>query len=270
MSPTQNIESVLAAQLCELETKIRELVSDGSPTAVHAVRVASRRAEAAIYLCQDSLSKSDYRFYVRRCGQVRTRTNKLRDCDVLLKQASSPSGSSKHEKKLRRWQQESRDALDRCVQRWLKHDSLVTHRQSIEHQAKPALVQGLAMRITQLAARLIVKATDLPICDRNVHRLRIAVKRLRYGFEFLKHSGCPIDLEARCEKLEQLQSKLGKWTDALQSRQLLKKSDPEEFNLSLDESVEISLVELEQIFEDAIQAAQWCQTLSQGARLTKF
>lgn len=259
MTVPPTVEEALVSRLRELESSIQAVWEDESALRVHAARVASRKVEAAIYLCQDSLCQKDVEFYFRRCRRLRTATNTLRDCDVLLKRLGKQTAlpSEKCQESLTRLQHRSRQRLRRRLSRWCKRDKLAAHRQHIFGNDKPVQSEGLSARILQLAGEFMVVALDLPTTDRNVHRLRIATKELRYGFDFLLDCGFQAYPSACGEKLEQLQTQLGVWTDEIKHRQLLDSGNHLDMSPFTQESLEQRMLLVERIVLCAFEAARW-------------
>ena len=182
----QDIQTTLASTLRDLGARVSALHDHLSAESVHSARVASRKVDSAIYLCQDSIRKKDYRFYKRRCKQIRASTNSIRDCDVLL-EALPKSYREKGERVLLRNRRVSQQNLQRLVSRWIEHNEFGIRLKHVIERPKPGLGPGIAARTLQLAGRFMVAAMDRPICDHNVHHLRIATKRARYAHRI---SGC--------------------------------------------------------------------------------
>jgi CHAD domain-containing protein len=193
--------------------------SPGLPEALHDLRVACRRAEAALRLCRDLLSPQPVKWLRKQLRHLRQLSNTARDNEVL-----------------RMWLKEQRVSFVREFQSVLKSERDIQRVQIVEFIENLLRGDRFADR-TQLAC----PAGDDRVRDRDqllmahrflddlfrfiqalptrmtsppeLHLFRIASKRLRYAIECL----CDIDPNAKFRSpqriLTQVQERLGELHD---------------------------------------------------------
>lgn len=258
MLTVQTFVEPLLQQLLALEKSLKELEKDRSSSVVHSARVASRRAETAVFLFQDALRPRDFRFFTRRCKLIRSLSNRARNCDVLLATHASQEDGGRTVKKITKRGQRSRQRLVHTIEKWLTKDQFTKHRLSIGQWVSADAPRFVGVRLLQLGGQYVSAATNGPIGDSNVHRLRIAIKHLRYAFEFLVKCGCTANVSDVLETLEQLQIGLGARTDALMHQRLLPNSGDCVRSFSWAYDTSRTLAEVNQIFMKVAEVAQWC------------
>ena len=200
--------------------------------ALHDARVAIRRAESMLRIARDLLADRHVDWLRTRLRRLRRACNFARDNDVLrkwLKDRSSPTVDE-----LRRsLKRERRASQSRIVE--LTHSLIRRHR--LTHHAKQALqgalhgggsedkrpvvavvARRLLDELNQFVRALSTEATG----SRQLHRLRIAGKRLRYGCEFVAEVIPDAGLDSLQQLLTQIQDRLGKLHDAFVREKSLK------------------------------------------------
>jgi CHAD domain-containing protein len=202
----------------------RACVDRGDPEAIHRLRVASRRAIAAIDAFATLVPGGCRRWFRRRLRDLRRAAGDARDLDVLADRLSGdvpPVPASAARRRLiamlsrqrplaRRPVVEARERL--VAAGWLER---VTH--LVDHVAagrvNPSAREFSRKRLKRVARRFFERADRGVRRGAELHRLRIDGKRLRYTLEIFA-PWLAADHRRRCEKtLEALQEELGRYTD---------------------------------------------------------
>ncbi len=170
----------------------------GTPEAskrVHALRVATRRAAAALDVFRETLNDKDRRRVAKRLRAIRRAAGAARDLDVQLEllstaaRTASTSAKEAFKRLIRETRASRRDAnkpLTELAAKWpvkklrkqwegMAVRSRAGHDRTLEHAAHDA-VRRAEERVEQAAA------ADLTLIE-NVHILRLKLKRLRYAME---------------------------------------------------------------------------------------
>jgi CHAD domain-containing protein len=203
-----------------------ELTSDSEP--VHQLRVATRRAGAALRVFTPRLPKGTEKKALRALRDVRRAASAAREADVFLSllDAWSP-GRPKNERpglqflvghltaERRSEQSRIRDAVEECAARWAFR---------LERCAKSVRRGGgslgeFASHILTAHVRDLSDAVGQVNFDdaELLHELRIAGKRLRYSFELLANAVTPAAKESLYPVLCEMQEILGIAHDAWQA-----------------------------------------------------
>jgi CHAD domain-containing protein len=205
------------------------LESDKDIEYVHQLRVGTRRADAAMRIFADCLSKKDYRKARRRLKKVRRAAGAARDWDVCLADLleREQKADAKH-----------RGGLDFLIgyalgQRTASHAELEavyqeespTYETFLVHtidsiqppngQPAPAILVDLARpmlfdRLKELEQAALGDLSDYT----QLHQVRIAGKRLRYAMEVFADCFDPEFRESLYPRIEQLQEILGRANDS--------------------------------------------------------
>ncbi len=170
----------------------------GTPEAakdVHGLRVATRRAAAALDVFRACLSPADTKRITKRLRAIRRAAGEARDLDVQLKiferAASTASGPAKSalQRLARSTSQQRQDAhkpLASVSRNW-PTGKLRKHWEKALKRLHPSDDRTLADAARDAVARAVDRveqsaAADLRVID-NVHILRLKLKRLRYAME---------------------------------------------------------------------------------------
>lgn len=180
---------------------------------LHQLRIASRRLEAAIYLCQELVDSSIRNRLLKRIRTLRTASNPVRDLDVMIEWVEKNDLVAKRGEKLR-------------VKRGRKGKSLGTppcqiYEQKFDELSKSLVGANEFHSIQCMTIRLVASVGQF--CDRGasclhdfgeMHRWHVAVKKLRYQLEFAcKAVHSKVETES-VDRLIELQQHLGKVCDA--------------------------------------------------------
>lgn len=228
---------------------------------VHQMRVAIRRAGAALRAFAPVLPAAQVNRLRPRLQWLASVLGGVRDLDVQLahltayrrriSSAGQPSLDHYHT-----YLSQLHDAAHRTLVKALSNDdyhALVSDfRALLEETVRPENASPL--RVEAVARRTVVpllervyrrgRAIDDDTPDKQLHRLRIDVKRLRYQLEFLQ-GGYQGELDAAVETLKKLQERLGLHQDACVARVHLARYRKEHTSESLERGLFKDLVKLE-------------------------
>lgn len=219
------------------DSAVRYLKSRKDPEAMHDMRVACRRAESALNLCRDLLPSPPSKWLRKHLRQLRRLSNVTRDHEVLQK-----------------WLKEQRSAFARDFQKALKSERADERVQVVEF-AKDMLRGGrfadhvqracqidddrspgrdglrIAQRVLDELFRFLQALPEATTRPSELHKFRIASKRLRYAIECL----CEIAPKSTFSSLQRIlppiQERLGELHD-LDVRLLCLKRWAEKFEVS--------------------------------------
>ena len=212
-----------------LDAVWRELPSAGSRTirdveSVHRLRVATRRAIAALDAFHDLLPEKRAEWFTKRLRRIRRSAGEARDLDVLTDRLAGEAGESPGGKARRRLvamlakqREVSRkpirvqheqlldadwlDRVERLIAGVVAGDKQPTFRDYARRRLRPVMRRFFA------AADRKLRTAD------EIHTLRIEGKKLRYAMEIFSAVFAP-RMRARChDALEHLQKTLGDFTD---------------------------------------------------------
>jgi len=212
-----------------LDAVWRELPTAASRTArdaesVHRLRVATRRAIAAINAFHDLLPARRAEWFAKRLRRIRRSAGEARDLDVLTDRLAGESGEPSGVRARRRLvailskqREVSRKPIRTQHERlldadWLDHvERLIAGIRS--GRGRPTFHEYAQRRLRPLMRRFFASADRKLRTADEIHALRIEGKKLRYAMEIFSSVFTP-RMRARCyDALEQLQKTLGDFTD---------------------------------------------------------
>lgn len=205
-----------ATRLCDAAN------SDLSEEVLHELRIACRRAEAALRLCQDVADCRARRWLAQQLKNLRRVCNDARDDDVLGQWIQRHGASSS--KSLRQTLRDHRAEVQPQIvelARWLSETQRFERRsQKVVKRLRGAELKGqIARAFGQLLfdeVHRFVKAVPAKRDDASaLHRLRIIGKRLRYSSELVTEIWPDIALAELSEHLHLLQDLLGVMHDQI-------------------------------------------------------
>lgn len=222
MSVADALAVIVEACLAHYRSNEAVLVATRHPEALHQIRVALRRLQSAFWLFKPALRDSHSRA-IRR--ELRNLTNELgaaRNVDVCIARSAKRS-------KERQWLQSQRACSYRIA---LKELSAPSSRQRLfnleawinlgdwrnSDLAKSPLLPLAAKRIDRLWRRILSFGSDpAKLPDRERHRLRIYIKKIRYALGFLEQPfrSAKRHREAFGSEIETLQDALGSLNDLM-------------------------------------------------------
>lgn len=212
-----------------LDAVWRELPTAGCRTArdaesVHRLRVATRRAIAAIDAFHDLLPAKRAEWFVKRLRRIRRSAGEARDLDVLTDRlAGEPSEAAggRARRRLVAMLSKQREVSRRPIRAqherlldadWLDHvERLIAGIGA--GRGQPTFQEYAQLRLRPLMRRFFEAADRKLRTAEEIHSLRIEGKKLRYAMEIFSSVFTP-RMRARCyDALEQLQETLGDFTD---------------------------------------------------------
>jgi CHAD domain-containing protein len=210
-----------------------EPVKNCNPEGLHQLRVALRRLRAAFATFGDALpNAADLKQQARTIGRA---VAPARDCDVFLEELFAPAIAkmepldgfnilrSRAEKaRARAWSVAVRQASSPEFARF--EDDIAAAAQRLSWPTDDTILLGVLVPAIMEAhrRRAMKRGRALEEMDAHqCHRLRIALKRLRYGAEFFAPLYKRKKVRGWLDPLKQLQDRLGHLNDAAQVRTVL-------------------------------------------------
>lgn len=219
---TQAAAETLRLRLSPLPDLVRQAGRKGkvSPEVVHALRVGSRRAAAALRVYAETLPREGRRWWERRLRKWRRRAGVVRRFDVLLRRLMERKADAAFIEQL---QVERAAAFDELRERLQSGPS---EQRLAGRQAE--LIQGIRWRaeqepsVAEWAAQALAAELDAFLAAEPkvrgdlaaLHAFRIAGKRLRYALELLAAVRGGSD-DSLLAQVEEFQSRLGAVQDGV-------------------------------------------------------
>lgn len=222
--------SVVARRLHSVQDSLVTLKdTPADPKTLHDARVACRRAEAVLRICRDVLPDRHADWLRKHLRQLRDVCNSARDNDVLRKWLDDQSSPAVCE--LQKLLKDKRHADQSLIVEFTKSP---VRRRRFAHQAKraceaatdggqledwrPSLARRLLDELHHFVRALPTDGNN----SRELHRLRIAGKRLRYACEFVSEVIPSARFVALQRFLKQNQDQLGVLHDIVVRQSCLK------------------------------------------------
>ena len=193
-----------------------------TPKKLHDLRIACRRAEAALRLCGE-FSKSQSSSWLRnRLRDVRRVSNAVRDDDTLLKRLKRQPEEREITRELSRViAGHRRDVVPRIVERVeaAAHGRRFERRTQrvlrllAEEERSQTIPSAFGKRLFSDLERFVQAVPTQTRDAQSLHRLRIESKRLRYSVELITEIWPDVDLTELRELLTTLQERLGQLHD---------------------------------------------------------
>jgi len=201
-------------------------VSAGMPTGeeVHRLRVCTRRASAALAAFRELVPRSQRRWFQRSLRRERRAVGETRDLDVIIARwrpvvgggrKSAAGGTARRrlvEILAKRRTLAGRGCVGLLADDWDAHlAALLT---AMRADGSKETIPAFARRRSRRLVRRFLERFDRRLHDgREIHRLRIETKKLRYVLEALA-TGTPRGQDAPGDRvLRRLQVRLGEFTD---------------------------------------------------------
>ncbi|NDC54065.1 MAG: CHAD domain-containing protein [Planctomycetia bacterium] len=212
-----------------LDAVWRELPAAGErpardPESVHRLRVATRRAIAAIDAFSDMLPDKHAAWFTKRLRRIRRSAGEARDLDVLTdrltEQRPAVAGSRARRRlvsMLSKQREVSRQPIRAEHERLLEADWLDRVERLLAGvstgRGRPTFREYAQRRFRPLMRHFFSAADRKLRGAGEIHALRIEGKKLRYALEIFA-AAFPARVRARCaDSLERLQKTLGEFTD---------------------------------------------------------
>ncbi len=215
------------SRLRDVDRAVRALAKSRSGSqrvrAVHFLRVATRRADAALRAFEPLWEPGSLRSARKALRRLRRAAAAVRDADVhaeLIRELASdlPRGERRSAQALLAVVKKERSKHARALKKALRARALPRLRQAIDAlcfaDAPPPTTIDLARRVLADRARESLALADADLSRLpTLHELRLSLKRLRYGIEVFADL-LDADLRRRVyPALERMQSRLGRVND---------------------------------------------------------
>ncbi|HTL12294.1 MAG TPA: CHAD domain-containing protein [Bdellovibrionota bacterium] len=235
----------LASQLRNQGRTIQRLLDRGirerarSRTTVHQLRIATRRARAALALVDGGskpIAIKKVRPLLRELGNI---LGRIREVDTAMNQAKA-YGFSRSKLRIRREKLGRRTvrALKRARNERLADDILEIARQV---QTRPPL--GLSGAVSRLQRKIIAWRGPAPRKPSELHDLRITVKKTRYTLEVLGKKSRRLadlqDLLGKIHDLEMLETIFSKKSSTRRDRKALTRQTEQLIPKALDSAAKL-------------------------------
>jgi len=185
----------------DLALAARRALRSPRPVQVHDLRVAIRRFNQASALNSQNRNKSAH----RQSKQIMRRAGDVRNLDITIKLLAKLKGTKALRSKLQRRRDAAATRLTDSLKAWSLPDKLPA--------ATPSNAKQAAVRAIHRLFRRAKKAHH----PKDLHRVRIAAKKLRYTLEMAAPQ------HPRIEEIKRLQSDLGRINDYRTARNIVKK-----------------------------------------------
>jgi CHAD domain-containing protein len=228
-APREPISELCRGQLDRIlrgfQRSLKRLRSKGaSADRLHDLRVAVRRTESALFLCQPWLRKPHRRWFEGTCDNLRAASNAVRDCDVVLRWLEEHDSNHPSRRKIERQRKSAIDRLEPIVASLAKGRRMKRHRRRLFQAEAIDNVSMLAARLLLLSGQFTELAGDAFSDPKRLHRWRVTGKKLRYALDFVAELGCDAETKQARAALEKMQDRLGAATDTANRERMMGKS----------------------------------------------
>jgi CHAD domain-containing protein len=200
------------------------------PERVHQLRVATRRTLAALTAFRALVPKKQRGWFEKRLRQIRHAAGATRDLDVVRDELSLQAGPGDTHPPPVTLQARKRLVAMLARRRDVSRESIRETREALVADDWPGRVERLLTavasrgatdsflayarhRFPELLSRFFERADRKLVTAEEIHRLRIAGKKLRYALEIFAVAFPTATQTACLDALETLQETLGRFTD---------------------------------------------------------
>jgi len=224
-----DVASRLLRQRLGTVARVVAAVATGKPRAetVHRLRISARRAAAAITAFRSFVPRRQRRWFKKSLRRIRRAAGEARDLDVLTARcravvAARPSAAGRAARKhllemLAKKRPPTRRELEDEITNLLARDwngQAAALLAAVESAATTETIVSFARRRSRrLARRFLAHLDDRFRDDREIHRLRVHTKKLRYSLELFTAAAPTAEVTACIRELRRLQTRLGEFTD---------------------------------------------------------
>jgi CHAD domain-containing protein len=247
---------------------------------VHELRVATRRAHAALHIYDCLLPETHYSWWNKWLKRIRQAAATARDADVLAAHFSELPPGLLHDLILRRLADERAVAQEPIWEvaerlerkkRWRKHYKRLKTYLRADHESHTEIAQPFGSwaqrRIEPLVADFWQSVAPADAELARLHQFRIESKKLRYAIELLGSVFPPELRTVVLPRLEQLQQVLGDLNDCVQRSKVLSGWRNEFDDQQLEDQLqELEAAEQRRIDEQRKKFEQWWAAESQTLR----
>ena len=232
--PRANASAVVGRVLQDAARRLHEVANgDLSAKSLHDLRIACRRAEAGLRLCQDAADSRACRWLKRRLQTLRRACNPARDDDVLRKwvQRHDTSSNKPLQRAIRAHREKVQPRIEKLARRLSEDHRFERRSQKVVKQLrvcelKSQMAQVFGQRLFDEVYRFVKSLPAKRDDVATLHRLRIIGKRLRYASELVTEIWPDVELAELNEHLHLLQDRLGAIHDLFVGASRLQKRPP--------------------------------------------
>ena len=193
---------------------------------VHRLRVATRRAAAALKIYRDWLPRKPAQWIKKRLRRIRRSASEARDLDVLIQRLQRETGP--RSEAIVRFLVEKRAAVqpniaelaedmrheDRFVRKAARlFEKIAISEKEGEHEPPERFCEWAPKQLARFRSAFVELLPDGSDDIEALHQFRIRTKALRYAIELLAPAFGPELRQDVYSEIEQLQEQLGKITD---------------------------------------------------------
>jgi CHAD domain-containing protein len=215
--------SQTTALLRRMALAVKTAVRTPDAAAIHHLRVAIRRFAQAVAVFKPCFPKKETRTIRRRLKATLALAGAVRDCDIAL-EVLATHGESPLAAEVRARRVRAGQALIAALKQWVARKSAARWRHALEAGAFPLPVEDTAQRQLRRLAKPFFRdggrAAGADATARELHRCRIAAKKLRYTLELFQGLYGPAAGQW-LERIRSAQSLLGSINDCRAVRALL-------------------------------------------------
>lgn len=248
------VKEILKILTEQMEANELGVVQDIDTEFLHDYRVAVRRIRSAIVIFESILPLDLVNWAKEAFSNINRITNQLRDLDVFLHKEQFYQSQIQVEyhtylKNFFRHQRKHRlneykkvsdylnsDEYKTVKKNWIGRVSCIQPLSPFDSlsEDKGKWIENYLKRVKKISTRITIKSSD-----EDLHKLRIACKKLRYVMEFLE-SLCPSTVvKTMLKELKRLQDQLGRYHDIeIQQKQL------QEFSKTVDRETQAVIIDL--------------------------
>jgi CHAD domain-containing protein len=206
-----------------LASQVSATIRTHGSDAVHDLRVAIRRFAQAVAVFKPCFPRKESRKIRRRLKTMMALAGEVRDCDIAL-EILADYGETSLEPDLRARRKNAERALLATLRQWVARQFLPQWRLVLEAATGELPVEGIAQReLHRLAKGFLREGKRAAISRANageLHKVRIAAKKLRYGLELFLGLYGPAAEDAM-RRIRGVQTLLGNINDCRAVRSLV-------------------------------------------------
>jgi CHAD domain-containing protein len=219
VSQTVGLLGLLGRLAAAVKTAARTPDAD----AIHHLRVAIRRFAQAVAAFRSCFPKKETRRIRRSLKSMLALAGAVRDCDIAL-EILAGEGESELAARVSAQREQAERALLAALKQWVARKSAVRWRQALQTGSAAAPVEDLAQDELRRLARPFFREGGRAASEHatagELHRVRIAAKKLRYTLELFLELCAPAAGDW-LERIRGVQSLLGSINDCRAARALL-------------------------------------------------
>lgn len=235
MRPDDAVRSILSDCVAQITVPAAVLKAGRSVDGLHRLRVALRRLDVALQMFAQAFRQLELEALRRRGKSLSGRMGPARDLDVFVETLldAAPRGAGGGRAALRRRAEAARDDAWKAVDACVRGEDFARFLHDVAVLAAAGLPTGRDPRLSRIAAHILDRQLkrvtkrgraakgDAGPGEAALHRLRIALKKLRYAAEFFAPLYPARKVKAYLKQVRALQEHLGDLNDIANVRHTL-------------------------------------------------